>query len=70
MQTLTKPENLTERIAKLKERLELGYAKIETAKETGKDTSEWENHWLTLLAEYEAIETPLPEWAEWEKEKI
>lgn len=36
-------------------RLELGWQKIEDAQERGEDVSRWEDAWLRLLGEYEAV---------------
>jgi hypothetical protein len=36
-------------------RLESGDAQITEAKVQGTDTSRWENHWITLLREYEGV---------------
>lgn len=36
-------------------RLESGDAQITEAKKNGADTTRWENHWITLLREYEHI---------------
>lgn len=40
-------------------RLDDGLIKIEEAKSQGKNTEQWESHWIKLLREYEAICTNL-----------
>ena len=55
---LNQPIEITSRMseaAQLERRLEDGYARIEAAKFNGEDTSAWEEFWLKLLREYEAI---------------
>lgn len=47
--------NLTALRDELVRRLEAGDAQITEAKRTGADTTRWENHWITLLREYEQI---------------
>jgi hypothetical protein len=37
------------------ERLDVGVAKIEEARALGKDVSTWEDYWIQLLHQYEAV---------------
>ena len=37
------------------ERLDVGAAKIEEARSQGKDVSTWEDYWIQLLHQYEAV---------------
>ncbi len=37
------------------ERLDLGASKIETARMQGKDVTMWEDYWIQLLHQYEAV---------------
>lgn len=39
----------------LYERLEAGYQRIERGMAEGRDVTTWEDLWLTLLGEYEAV---------------
>lgn len=39
----------------LYERLEAGYERIVTGLDQGRDVTNWEDLWLTLLNEYEAV---------------
>jgi len=60
MNTLTsQPENdltgLLARQSELLHRLMDGDEQISAAKRDGTDTTRWENHWITLLREYESI---------------
>lgn len=41
--------------AQLERRLEDGYARIQQAKADGIDTTAWEEFWVKLLLEYQAI---------------
>jgi hypothetical protein len=42
-------------VAQLERRLDDGYARIEQAKLAGVDTAAWEEFWVKLLLEYQAI---------------
>lgn len=46
---------LEERKLTLTRRLEDGYSRIELALQQGRDVTQWEDLWETLLHEYEAI---------------
>ncbi len=46
---------LTSRKAALVRRLDVGWQKIEDARQRGEDVRHWEDAWLRLLAEYEAV---------------
>jgi hypothetical protein len=46
---------LEERKLTLVRRLEDGYSRIELALQQGRDVTQWEDLWETLLHEYEAI---------------
>ncbi len=46
---------LEERKLTLVRRLEDGYSRIELAIQQGRDVTQWEDLWETLLQEYEAI---------------
>ena len=48
-------ENLRARQAELLRRLMEGDLQISIAKRDGTDTTRWENHWITLLREYETV---------------
>ncbi len=37
------------------ERLDIGAAKIEEARSQGKDVTSWEDYWIQLLRQYEAV---------------
>ncbi len=52
--TLARGE-LEERKLTLTRRLEDGYSRIELALQQGRDVTEWEDLWETLLHEYEGI---------------
>jgi transposase len=39
----------------LRQRLESGYERIELARQSGIDTRTWEDFWVNLLHEYEAV---------------
>jgi hypothetical protein len=39
----------------LAQRLETGFQRIERAEREGRDVSEWEQLWISLLHEYEAV---------------
>jgi hypothetical protein len=39
----------------LRRRLDAGYERIELAKRSGVDTRTWEEFWVNLLHEYEAV---------------
>lgn len=58
MNLLNQPIEITGRMseaAQLERRLEDGYARIDAARLKGEDTAAWEDFWLKLLQEYEAI---------------
>jgi hypothetical protein len=48
-------DELARRKAKLEQRLEDGYVRINEAEAQGRDVSNWEEVWLNLLHEYEAV---------------
>ena len=47
--------DLQDRKAELIRRLQDGDEQISAAKRNGADTTRWENHWITLLREYESV---------------
>ena len=47
--------DLQDRKAELIRRLQDGDEQISTAKRDGADTTRWENHWITVLREYESV---------------
>ena len=47
--------DLRARCNELVRRLNDGDEQISTARRSGADTTRWENHWITLLREYEAV---------------
>jgi hypothetical protein len=52
----TTPEtDLQARKAELVRRLQDGDEQITSAKRDGADTTRWENHWITLLRQYESV---------------
>ena len=46
---------LTEKRDEYVERLDIGAAKIEEARSQGKDVTSWEDYWIQLLRQYEAV---------------
>jgi predicted nucleic acid-binding Zn-ribbon protein len=48
-------DDLRRQKARLEQRLEDGYERINDAEALGRDISAWEEFWLTLLSEYESI---------------
>jgi uncharacterized coiled-coil DUF342 family protein len=46
---------LEEKRNEYEERLEIGGNKIEEARSQGKDVSNWEDYWIGLLRQYEAV---------------
>jgi hypothetical protein len=48
-------DDLRRRKAKLEQRLEDGYVRINDAEAEGRDVSAWEELWMTLLHEYESV---------------
>jgi hypothetical protein len=46
---------LTEKRDEYIERLDVGAAKIEEARGQGKDVTTWEDYWIQLLRQYEAV---------------
>lgn len=46
---------LEEKRDELVERLDVGAAKIEEARSQGKDVTQWEDYWITLLRQYENV---------------
>lgn len=52
---IEKIQELRHRQERLVERLDLGAERIENARATGKDVTEWEDYWIQLLREYEGI---------------
>ena len=56
-------EELRNRQSELCRRLIDGDEQITSAKRIGADTTGWENHWITLLREYEAVCRALDELA-------
>jgi hypothetical protein len=56
-------DNLRARQSELHRRLMEGDLQISVAKRDGTDTTRWENHWITLLREYEAVCRTLAEQA-------
>jgi hypothetical protein len=46
---------LTEKRDEYIERLDIGAAKIEEARGQGKDVTLWEDYWIQLLRQYEAV---------------
>jgi uncharacterized coiled-coil DUF342 family protein len=46
---------LTKKRAEYVKRLDDGAAKIEEARSQGKDVTSWEDYWLQLLRQYEAV---------------
>lgn len=46
---------LTEKRDEYVERLDIGAAKIEQARSEGKDVTSWEDYWIQLLRQYEAV---------------
>jgi hypothetical protein len=46
---------LTEKRDEYIERLDIGAAKIEEARSQGKDVTLWEDYWIQLLRQYEAV---------------
>lgn len=53
--TIQTSANLIALRDELVRRLEAGDLQINEAKKTGADTTRWENHWITLLREYEQV---------------
>lgn len=56
--TKTRVEQIAELEVKRDEfvaRLDVGAVRIEDARAKGKDVSEWENYWLQLIRQYEAV---------------
>lgn len=45
----------------LEQRLADGYARIEDARSLGQDVTAWEEFWIELLHQYEAVVDDLPE---------
>lgn len=60
---LLTPDDLRTRQSELYRRLVDGDEQISSAKRAGTDTSRWENHWITLLREYESVSRTLDELA-------
>jgi hypothetical protein len=58
---MTATDELRQRKATLETRLEDGDRRIRAAEQQGKDVTAWEDFWLTLLAEYEAVMDELQE---------
>jgi hypothetical protein len=54
-QISTHRSDLHARCAELVRRLNAGDEQISTARQNGADTTRWENHWITLLREYESV---------------
>lgn len=48
-------EQAARALARVEERLEAGYRKIEEALAQGQDVARWETLWLRLLDEYEQL---------------
>jgi hypothetical protein len=48
-------QNVTALRDELVRRLEAGDRQITEAKANGADTTRWEDHWITLLREYEQV---------------
>jgi len=48
-------DTLRRQKARLEQRLEDGYLRINESESLGRDVSAWEDFWLTLLREYESI---------------
>lgn len=48
-------------LAALEQRLADGYARIEDARLSGEDVTAWEEFWIDLLHQYEAVVDGLPE---------
>lgn len=46
---------LSEKRDEYVERLDIGAAKIEEARSQGKDVTSWEDYWIQLLRQYEAV---------------
>ncbi|MDQ3693924.1 MAG: hypothetical protein M3464_09880 [Chloroflexota bacterium] len=57
--SLIEPQDLSAKRATLVRRLDDGYVRIEQAVVNGEDVAAWEDFWLGLLAEYEALSTEL-----------
>jgi hypothetical protein len=53
-QTLSRAQ-LEEQRDQLYERLDTGFARIDAAQARGRDVSEWEILWVSLLAQYESV---------------
>jgi len=54
-QRTTPVTDLQARKAELIRRLQDGDEQISAAKRDGADTTRWENHWITLLRQYELV---------------
>lgn len=48
-------ERLVEKKKEFDERLTIGAEKIEEARSQGKDVSSWEDYWIQLLRNFEAV---------------
>jgi hypothetical protein len=48
-------DEIADRRAMLKRRLDDGYRRIDAALKDGEDVARWEDFWLGLLREYEAL---------------
>jgi len=53
------PDSVDDRIAKLEVRLQDGFARIGEAMNHGIAVDNWEDHWIELLREYEALNDDL-----------
>jgi hypothetical protein len=56
-------DHLRSRQSELRRRLSDGDEQISGAKRAGADTTRWEDHWITLLREYESVCRALGEYA-------
>lgn len=68
MTTNANRDELAQTIARLEEkkgeyveRLDIGAAKIDDARHQGKDVTLWEDYWIQLLRQYEAVSNKLRE---------